>query len=65
MTNSVAQAYTLDENNGNTFWEYAISKEMKDVIPAFRKLDNGEIVPIGYQRVNCDIIFDVNMEDLR
>ena len=37
---------------------------MKDVIPAFRKLDNGDIVPIGYQRVNCHMIFYVKMEDL-
>ena len=35
---------------------------MKDVSPAFRKLDIGEIVPIGYQCVNCRIIFDVKME---
>ena len=62
MPKSVAQEYSLVKNNGNTLWEYAIYKEMKDVIPAFRKIDNGEIVPIGYQRVNCHIIFDVKME---
>ena len=33
--------------------------------PAFKKLEGGDIVPIGYQRVNCHIIFDVNMEDFR
>ena len=38
---------------------------MKDVRPAFRELDNGDIVPIGYHPVNCHMIFDVNMEDLR
>ena len=35
---------------------------MKDMIPAFRKLDNGEILLIGYQRVNCHMIFDFKME---
>ena len=35
------------------------------MIPDFKNLENGEIVQIGYQRVNCHIIFDVNMEDFR
>ena len=33
--------------------------------PDFKKLDNWEIVPIGYQRVSYRIIFDVKMEDFR
>ena len=37
---------------------------MKDASPAFRKLDNGKIVPIGYQRVNCHMIFDIKMKYL-
>ena len=36
---------------------------MKDVIPVFRKLDNGDIVPKGYQSVNYHMIFDVKMKD--
>ena len=61
----VAQTYVLDKKNVNTLWSDAISKEMKDVSPAFRKLYNGDIVPIGYQRVNCHMIFDVKMEYFR
>ena len=49
----------------NTLWADLISKGMKDVRPAFKRLDNGDIVPIGYQRVNCHTIFDVMMEDFR
>ena len=45
---SIAQAYALDENNSNTFSEYSIAKDMKDLSPSFRKLYNGETVPIGY-----------------
>ena len=60
---SVAQVYDLDEINCNTLWSDYISKEMKDVSPAFRKLKNGDILPIGYQRVNFHMIFDVKMED--
>ena len=33
--------------------------------PTFKKLESGEIVPVGYQRVNFRMIFDVNMEDFR
>ena len=65
VTNYISQAYALDKNNGNTLWADAIAKETKDVNPAFRKLDNEEIVPIGYQHVNYHMIFDVKMEDLR
>ena len=62
---SVAQSHTLDKNNINTLWAYAIAKEMRYVRPAFEKLENGEIVPIGYQRVNCHNIFDIKMEHFR
>ena len=63
MPKSVAQAYVLDEKNVNTFWADAITKEMKYASPALIKLDNGKIVPIGYQRVNFHMIFDIKMED--
>ena len=45
---SVAQAYALDENNDNTLWGDDITKYMKDVSHASRKLQNGVIVSIGY-----------------
>ena len=64
MSKSIAQANALDENNRNNLWSDDIYKEMKDVSPVFMKYDNGEIVPIGYQRVNSHIIFDVKMEYL-
>ena len=60
---SVAQAYALDERNGNTLWANVISKGMKFVSIYFRKLDNWEIFPLGYQHVNCHMIFDVKMDD--
>ena len=62
MPKPVAQAYSLDKNNGNNLWSDFITKEMKDVRPAFRKLENGDIVPILYQLVNCHIIFDAEMK---
>jgi hypothetical protein len=60
---SVAEAYTLDKKNGNTFWAGAISKEMKNVQIAFKILVNGDKVPIGYQCMQCHMIFDGKMED--
>ena len=61
VSESVSRSYALDKKNGNSFWSDAITKEMKDVSPALRKLYHVEIVTIGYQRVNCHMIFDVNM----
>ena len=62
---SVAQEYILDKNNGNTLWSVAVTNDINDLIPDFNKLDNGEIVLILYHHVNCHMIFDVKMEDLR
>ena len=61
---SVVQAYALDKKNVHTLWADAISRDMKDVSPAFKKLDNGEIVPIGYQQINCQMNFDVEWKIL-
>ena len=44
------------------FGKMLLPKEMKDVIPSLQKLDNEDIVPIGYQQVNFHMIFDVSME---
>ena len=65
LPKSVAEAYALDKKNGNTLWADSIAKEMKDVRPAFKIMEDGKQVPIGYQRVNCHMIFDVKMEDFR
>ena len=43
---SITQAYAMDEKNGDTLWADTITKEMKDMSPAFRRLDSGEIVTI-------------------
>ena len=65
VTKSVAQAYDLDKKNGNTLWVDDITNEMREVSPAFKKLENGEIVPIAYQHGTFHMIFDVKMEDFR
>jgi hypothetical protein len=57
---SVAEAYALNKKNGNTLWADSIAKEMMNVRTAFKILANGDKVPIGFQRMRCQMIFDKN-----
>ena len=60
------EAKDVDDANGNTYWQDAIAKEMKNVKPAFKILGPGEHVPNkNYQYVHCHMIFDIKMEDFR
>ena len=43
----------------------AIEKEMRNVMPAFRFLDESERVPIGYKWIPCHMVFDVKMDFTR
>ena len=65
LPKTVAEAYALDKKNCNTYWADAIVKEMRDARIACKTLENSEHVPIGYQRINCHMIFDVKIEDFR
>jgi hypothetical protein len=38
---------------------------MKEVCIAFNILPDGHSAPIGYQKIPCHMIFDVEMEDFR
>jgi hypothetical protein len=62
---TVKEAYELDKKNGNTLWADSIKKEMENVRTAFRIMDDGEVIPIGYQHIRCHMIFDVKREDFR
>jgi len=55
----------LDKENGNTLWADAIAKEMKNVRIAFRILENGQSIPIGYGHIRCHMIFDIKMDFTR
>ncbi len=65
MPRSVAEAYALNNKDGNTLWADSIAKEMKNVWTVFKILANGDKVPIGFQHMRCHMIFDIKMEDLR
>ena len=65
LPKNAEEAKTIDTINGNTMWQDAIAKEMKDVRPAFEILPNGQRAQRDYQYVHCHMIFTIKMEDFR
>ena len=63
MPHSVEEAREIDRINGNDRWEKSIQKEMSKVAVAFKFLDDGEKVPVGYQTIDCHLVFDIKMND--
>ena len=59
---SVKEALKIDRENNNTLWWDAIMLKMKNVRPAFEVYE-GDVkdLPVGYQRIDCHIIFDVKL----
>ena len=62
---TVAEAFAIDKKNGNTMWQDAIAKEMKNAKVAFDVKDEEFKIPPGYQVVKCHMIFDIKIEDFR
>ena len=60
--NSVEETYKLDKENNNTHWHNAITKELKNVIVAFKLLGEGENPPVGSKEIPYHIIFDVKFD---
>ena len=44
------------------FWMDTIRKEMENVKPVFRILEDGPKAPIGCQKIRCHMIFDVKLD---
>eukprot|EP00957_Ditylum_brightwellii_P189129 14396238-Ditylum_brightwellii.AAC.1 len=59
---SLLHAYEIDAANGNTFWCYAIRKEMTNIGIVFEILENDTKMPTGWNIVTGHIIFDVKMD---
>ena len=59
---SVDEALSMDKENGNTLWADAINKELKNVLIAFKLLEEGEHLPIGSKLIPYHIIFDVKLD---
>ena len=56
------EAVIMDKQNGNTLWQDATKKEMKNVEVAFKFLDDGTKMPIGFKKITCHLIFDVKFD---
>jgi len=52
----IEEALQIDQETGTDFWHLAIEKEMKNVMPAFKILDDDGKAPIGYKWIPCHII---------
>ena len=65
MPKTVKEAAKLDAKNGDTECMDAIVKEMKNVRVAFDILKDGDRTPIGHKKINCHLILDVKIDDLR
>ena len=60
LPKTVAEALRLDRESGTDFWQKAIEKEMKNIACAF-DFPVDEKAPIGFQKIDCHMIFDVKM----
>jgi len=62
---SVEEALNIDKETNTTYWRDAIHKEMTNNRKAFKFLEDGELIPIGYQWIHCHMIFDAKMDFTR
>jgi hypothetical protein len=62
---TVERALQIDKENGNTLWADAIAKEMKNVGIAFKVLEDDTKVPVGYEFMQCHIIFDIKIDGFK
>ena len=61
LPKSVKEALAIDRENGDTLWWDAICKEMKNVRVAFEEFDGDVKSLVGYQKIDCHMIFDIKM----
>ena len=65
MPKTFKEALAIDARMGTMYWRDAINKEMKNVFPAFKILDEGVGKPVGYEPIPCHMVFDVKMDFTR
>ena len=61
---SVKEAIQFDSENGNTLWWDALMAEMKNVRPAFEVYEGKEKDLVGYQKVDCHIIWEIKFGEI-
>ena len=60
LPRSVEEALRIDRETNTTFWQNAMEKEMKNIDCAV-SLPEDNKPPVGYQKIDCHMIFDVKM----
>ena len=64
VPHTIQDAYDLDAENGNTYWQDSIKLEMDSVMKykTFRVMDDDERMPVGFQEITCHLVFDVKFD---
>jgi Reverse transcriptase (RNA-dependent DNA polymerase) len=61
LPKSVAKAYAIDCRNSSKLWTNAVTKEMLNVRPAFKFVDD-DVIPEFWKPVGVHMIFDVKID---
>ena len=62
---TVKQALEIDQENSNSLWREAITKEMAAIRIAFKLLDDRQNPPLGHSYMDCHMIFDIKLDGFR
>ena len=62
---STRQALEFDRINGDSVWQDAINKEMRDIAVAFKLKDDDERIGNDYKSVGFHMVFDIKMDFTR
>jgi hypothetical protein len=57
----IEDAKRIDTENGDTQWQDAITKEMKNVMIAFEECEGNPLKLIGYQEITGHLVFDIKL----
>jgi Reverse transcriptase (RNA-dependent DNA polymerase) len=60
LPKSVGEALRIDRETGTDLWKRAIEKEMKTIDCAFEFPEDNK-APVGFQKIDCHMVFDVKM----
>jgi hypothetical protein len=62
IPNTGRRAIELDNENGNTLWQDAVAKELKNVKITFKVLEEGTNVPAGNNLNGCHLIITMKID---
>ena len=63
LPTSVENALELDRKNGDHLWREAIEKEMSNVKIAFKVMSDNDVIPPGYQKMSCHMIWEIKLSE--